>query len=411
MYIEKPIRMRYDDPHVTEIAGYQLAERLGSGGMGDVYKAYNPSLRRLAAVKILHQKDMAERFRNEAYIQSSVSHPNIACLYEYLLSGETPCIIMEYVEGESLDSFLHKHGKLSNGETENIIRQVASALSYLHKKGILHRDVKPQNFKIHATGKVTMLDFGIAKNKYTPKLTQQGFVVGTTEYMSPEQFQQRVEQKSDIWSLGVMTYELLTGYLPFEATNPITLRSKIEKGGFTDPKIMVPELSEKLKSLIDKSLRINPSSRISAAEIESLLSDKEQSEAVKKIKQFPFEFKFDNKILKIAAGAFLLIIAVIFIAKGTKDDDIVPGNNTEKIIAGKADQAAKMQKLTISVSSPSDAVIILPDGSSHTLPYDTTGKEGDKFEFTLEADGYVSRKVSGVEFTTRGYYNYNLEKK
>ena len=145
--------MKYDNAHIKEIAGYHLAERIGSGGMGDVYKAYNQTLNRTAAVKILHQKDMAERFRNEAYIQSSVSHPNIACLYEYLVAGDTPCIIMEYVEGESLDTYLRKKGKLSNDETENILGQIASAIAYLHSKEILHRDIKPQNFKIQAKRK------------------------------------------------------------------------------------------------------------------------------------------------------------------------------------------------------------------------------------------------------------------
>src|SRR5437868_5828253 len=109
--------MRYDNEHIKEVAGYHLAERIGSCGMGDVYKAYNPALNRLAAVKILHQKEMAERFRNEAYIQSSVSHRNIACLYEYLVVGVTPCIIMEYIEGETLDAYLRKRGKLSNIDT------------------------------------------------------------------------------------------------------------------------------------------------------------------------------------------------------------------------------------------------------------------------------------------------------
>ena len=119
--------MRYDSGHITEIAGYRLTVRLGSGGMGDVYKAYNAALNRTAAIKILHQKEMGDRFRNEAYIQSSVTQPNIARLYEYLVTGETACIIMEFVEGDPLDVHLHRKGKLSNEETENIIKQIAAA--------------------------------------------------------------------------------------------------------------------------------------------------------------------------------------------------------------------------------------------------------------------------------------------
>ncbi|HNJ96415.1 MAG TPA: serine/threonine-protein kinase, partial [Ferruginibacter sp.] len=298
--------MSIANPHITDVAGYRLTERIGSGGMGDVYKAYNPSLNRTAAVKILHQKDMAERFRNEAYIQSSVSHPNIACMYEYVVASDTPCIIMEYVEGESLDHYLHRKGKLSNTEAEQVIGQVASALSYLHKRDIVHRDIKPQNFKIQADGKVTMLDFGIAKAKYTPRLTQQGFAVGTTEYMAPEQFQQQVEKGSDIWSLGVLAYELVTGYLPFEANNPITLRAKIEKGAFTNPKIMVPQVSEKMNLIIERSLRTNPSARITAAQIEKLAGGGEFSGAASAIK-LPAQGSLNLKKLLIAGVALLFI--------------------------------------------------------------------------------------------------------
>ena len=181
--------MKSVNTQITEVAGYQLTVRIGAGGMGDVYKAFHYALNRTAAVKILHAKDMADRFKNEAYIQSSVSHPNIARLYNYSIVGETPCIVMEYVEGETLDAYLRSKRKLSAAETESIVAQVASALAYLHGKDILHRDIKPSNFKLQPDGTVKMLDFGISKNKYTPKLTQLGFVVGTTEYMAPEQFE------------------------------------------------------------------------------------------------------------------------------------------------------------------------------------------------------------------------------
>lgn len=401
--------MKYDNAHITEIAGYHLAERIGSGGMGDVYKAYNAALHRTAAVKILHQKDMAERFRNEAYIQASVNHPNIACMYEYLVSGNTPCIIMEYVEGDTLDTYLHKKGKLSNAETENVVRQVASALAYLHKKDIVHRDIKPQNFKIRPDGKVTMLDFGIAKNKYTPKLTQLGFVVGTTEYMAPEQFQQLVEKKSDIWSLGVLTYELITGYLPFEATNPITLRSKIEKGSFTDPRIMVPQVSEKLKSVIEKSLRLNPGSRIAANEIERLLTDVPQPGSFSVVKPKLFKFDLSRKTLLVATTVLLLIIVVIFIANKPEENDIVI-NNEEPAVTEKNPTPVNMEKLIIAVPNAPNAYIVFPDGSTKKLPYEITGKDGENFEFTLQAEGYVSRKIEVPITNRRKSYEYNLEK-
>ena len=388
--------MRYDSGHITELAGYRLTDRIGSGGMGEVYKACNATLNRTAAIKILHQKEMADRFRNEAYIQSSVSHPNIACLYEYLVSGETACIIMEYVEGESLDTFLRKRGKLSNEETENIVKQIAAALSYLHQKEILHRDIKPQNFKIQQNGTVTMLDFGIAKNKYTPKLTQQGFIVGTTEYMAPEQFRQQVEKKSDVWSLGVLTYELLTGYMPFDANNPVTMRAKIEKGEFTKPRIMVPQVSDKLNYVIEKSLQVNTANRISAAEIQSLFTGKtrqRQKPAIDLKNSFNFNFK---KAGIIAAVVFLTGIAIYFAAGPAKNDD--PANSPEKF------------QLTIDVPNTSDAYIVFPNGDRKKLPYAISGNEGENFKFSLQADGYVSREVEVPITSSQRSYEYNLEK-
>src|SRR5574343_1148162 len=106
-----------------------------------------------------------------------------------------------------------------------------------------------------------MLDFGIAKHKYSPRLTQQGFVVGTTEYMAPEQFEQQADKRADLWSLGVMAYELATGYLPFEAGNPVTLRARISKGSFSNPRLFVPELPPVILELIEQCLRINPAQR------------------------------------------------------------------------------------------------------------------------------------------------------
>ena len=406
--------MRYDSGHITEIAGYRLTTRLGSGGMGDVYKAYNATLNRTAAIKILHQKEMGDRFRNEAYIQSSVSHPNIARLYEYLVTGETACIIMEFVEGDPLDVYLHRRGKLSNQETENIVKQIAAALAYLHSKDILHRDIKPQNFKVQPNGIITMLDFGIAKNKYTPKLTQQGYMVGTTEYMAPEQFRQQVEKKSDIWSLGVLAYELITGHMPFGADNVVTMRFKIEKGDYTKPRILIPAVSHKLNTIIEKSLQVNPLSRISAAGVELLLGDK-KTETVPKNKTTPksktttpTQLKVSRKTGMIAVAVVLIIAVAIIMLNGSDEKPSGEGLPGEK--DNTVQQSSEQQKLTIDVPNASNAYIVFPDGSTEKLPYDIRGKEGENFQFTLKADGYESKKIEVPISVGRKSYQYNLEK-
>ena len=403
--------MRYESGHIKEIAGYRLTERIGSGGMGDVYKAHNAALNRTAAIKILHQKEMAERFRNEAYIQSSVSHANIACLYEYLVTGETACIIMEYVEGDSLDVYLHRRGKLSNQETENIVKQIASSLAYLHSKGILHRDIKPQNFKVKADGTVVMLDFGISKNKYTPKLTQQGFIVGTTEYMAPEQFHHQVQQKSDVWSLGVLTYELLTGFMPFDANNPLTMRAKIEKGDFTKPRILVPLVSEKLNKVIEKSLQVNPSNRASATDIEMILNDELPEKTSKPLKlKATLPKGINKKYIGIAAAVLLIIIIAIAVPKGGDVDP--PGPDKPKVEDPVQPELkpVKLQTLTIDVINSRDAFIVFPDGNSKKLPYDINGKEGENFKFTLKAEGFVSQDVEVPITVGRKSYEYSLDK-
>jgi eukaryotic-like serine/threonine-protein kinase len=400
--------MKYDSAHITEIAGYRLAERLGSGGMGDVYKAYNEALNRTAAIKILHQKDMGDRFRSEAYIQSSVNHPNIARLYEYLVTAQTSCIIMEFVEGEPLDVYLHKNGKLSNQKTENIIKQIAEALAYLHSMDILHRDIKPQNFKLQPNGTVTMLDFGIAKNKYTPKLTQQGYMVGTTEYMAPEQFRQQVEKKSDIWSLGVLAYELVTGHMPFAADNAIAMRFKIEKGDYTKPRILLPDISDKLNSIIEKCLQVNTANRLSANTVEILLSDKKTATVANNNTTVPRQLKVNSKTIWIAASIALIIIFALIISAVT---DKTPGG---KGIAGEKDntgqQTSGLKELTIDVTNASNAYIVFPDGNTKKLPYAISGKEGESFEFTLQAEGFESKKIEVPISVGRKSYEYNLEK-
>lgn len=392
---------------VTEVAGYRLAERIGAGGMGEVYKAYNASLNRYAAVKMLYQASLADRFKNEAYIQSSISHPNIARLYEYTTCGNRHCIVMEYVEGETLDALLHRKRKLSNEETEDILQQIVSALAYLHGKEILHRDIKPQNFKLQPDGTVKMLDFGIAKHRYSPKFTQAGFIVGTTEYLAPEQFQQEPVLKSDVWALAVMTYELVTGYTPFEAANPVMQQAKIRRGNFTNPKILVPQISDKLFDIIEKGLRVNPANRISAAAIKSMLG-KRHSTGLYNLPALSTQAK---KIgITAAAG---LVVLFLFFTWLNKPVEIPAGKDHQNqeqeqqpiVVTNK-----KANSIIINTPGISNAELELKDGSRKQLPYTVSGSEGDQFIFTIHAAGYRDKEVQVVLTPRRISYEFNLEK-
>ena len=391
---------------ITEIAGYRLLQLIGTGGMGNVYKAHHAALNREAAVKILHQQNMADRFRNEAYIQSSVSHSNIARLYEYLPLEDKPCIIMEYVHGQTLDNLLQNCGRLSNEQAENIIAQVVAALACLHAKEIVHRDIKPSNFKIQADGTVKMLDFGISKNKYTPRLTQQGYVVGTTQYMAPEQFQQQAEKKSDLWSLGIMAYELLTGYLPFDEHNPVLLREKIIKGEYTDPSVLVPGISAPLNAFIEKSLRVNAVARITAQQAVHLFS--KRPTVIRREKTSTL-FTRQN----ITAAAFVLagfILLLAFINTGQPGADEQPTGNDSTGTQGEKNLADGATTIKINTPSIENASIIFPDGMRQPLPYEITGKRGQNIEFTIRANGYADKKIQVEINDRRSAYEYNLEK-
>lgn len=405
-----------------EVGGYKLQERIGAGGMGEVYKAYNPSLHRLAAIKILHQDHFTERFKNEASIQASINHPNIARLYEFSKIGGRDCIVMEYVEGESLDELLKNRRKLTPREATKIIIQIAAALSYLHKKEIIHRDIKPQNIKIQPDGTVKMLDFGIAKHKLSPKLTQTGFVVGTLEYLSPEQLLQKPELKSDIWSLGVLSYELVTGYLPFESTTIPGLHDKIRKGNFTNPEILVPDIPSNLCNLIDKCLRINPSSRIPANEVQAILGVKDTvtpKNHLERQRKISFDFRkviVENRAWVMLAGGVLLLLIIIsfFWGNGNHDGNEAnsPGNAPTEVKAAGAHVLPSKSSEGVLISTPGidDAFVVLPDGSNKPLPYEIQGKEGDSYDLTIRANGYQDKKVQ-VEITPRRLsYEYNLVK-
>ncbi len=395
--------MGYANGEITEVAGYRLTQKIGSGGMGNVYKAFNPSLNRTAAVKILHEESFAERFKNEAYIQSSISHPNIALLYEYAKCNNSLCIVMEFIEGETLSDLLHRKGKLTSQETENILRQIISALTYLHKKEIIHRDIKPHNFKITADGTVKMLDFGIAKNKYSPKLTQLGFVIGTIEYLAPEQFEQREELKSDIWCLSVMLYELLTGFMPFEATNAAIMRAKIAKGSFTNPKILVPVISDKMATIIDRGLKVNPASRISAAEIGKLLNVNYATGGNTKLNWPSIKIPSKKKLL-IPASAIAALLLIIFMVNRTP---VIPPADPQKEITT---TGIEPEKVSINVRGVNNAILITGDNEKLLLPYTVKGKIGDKFQFTIRADGYEDKKIEVVISSRRNAYDYKLEK-
>jgi len=219
------------------IGDYRLLEFLGAGGMGEVYRAVHTKIGRSAAVKILTAaapgSDFLQRFLNEARVHASLQHPNIATLYDFLEFNGRPCIIMEYVDGQTLVDRIRLQGPLHSAEAWPIFLAIVSAVAYVHDQGIIHRDLKTANIRINSQGVVKLLDFGIAKGMATPDLTQVGNVIGTLTYMPPEQLRgEPASTRSDVWALGIVLYEMLTGRVPFEARTAGELIEKIRTGNY-----------------------------------------------------------------------------------------------------------------------------------------------------------------------------------
>ncbi len=234
--------MRPKDPFIgREILGgqYQVLEKIGTGGMGSVYKASQPAMNRMVAIKILHpklanRKDLTSRFRREARAMSQLSHPNTVKVFVYgeMEDDGSLYIVMEMLEGRNLNQTVRKEGPIPSDRAIPILIQVCGALQEAHDLGIVHRDLKPENIFLARQGGINdfpkVLDFGLAKvteRQMQPGsiiLTQEGMVFGTPEFMSPEQAQGRtLDARSDIYSLAVILYELLTGKLPFTAKTPM----------------------------------------------------------------------------------------------------------------------------------------------------------------------------------------------
>jgi serine/threonine-protein kinase len=245
---------------------YRIVDVIGEGGMGRVYRALQTARNRVVAVKVLTSSDpkAVQRAINEARIQQGLRHPNIVEFYEQVEWDKRPCLVMEYVEGVTLAEQLRQRGAMPVAQALAVFSQIVSAVAYIHDHDIIHRDIKAANIRLTADGRAKLLDFGIAKNDFTPQLTQTGFVVGTVEYLAPEQINSgKADERSDIWALGILLYEMLTGNVPFTAKTFGTLYQQINRASFTLPaELHVPR---NVAKLIARCLKKDPADRFQDA--------------------------------------------------------------------------------------------------------------------------------------------------
>src|SRR3954464_5094967 len=250
---------------------YRLDAQIGTGGMSTVYRAFDTVLERQVAIKLMHREiasdgDQLERFRREARAVAQLNHPHIVTVIDAGEDDNTPYIVFEYVEGETLKDRIRRHGRLPIQEAIAYAIEIppalgaahalglARALGVAHERGIVHRDVKPQNVLVDEEGSAKVTDFGIARTLDQEGLTADGRVLGTTDYVSPEQaLGHAVTGQSDLYSLGIVLFEMLTGDVPFHGDNQVAVAMKHVREDLPDVQLLRPQVSSALAAVVDNA--------------------------------------------------------------------------------------------------------------------------------------------------------------
>jgi serine/threonine protein kinase len=300
---------------------YEIIEELGTGGMGKVYRAFDKKIGEEVAIKLLKpeiaaEKRTVERFRNEIKTARKIRHKNVCGMYDLQEEGKTLFITMEYVRGGDLKSVIRRMEKLTIGKTISIAHQIAEGLGEAHKLGIIHRDLKPHNIMIDKEGNAKIMDFGIARSLEAKGVTGEGVIVGTPEYMSPEQVEgKEVDQRSDIYSLGIILFEMLTGRVPFEGETPFSIANKQKSEPPPDPRKLNPQIPAELDRVILRSLEKAKEKRYQTtgeflADLVAVEEALPTAERVSKTKTSrEITVKFTPKMFFVPGLVFLVLVA------------------------------------------------------------------------------------------------------
>src|SRR5512144_2054880 len=251
-------------PGTTLGGRYRLDERIAGGGMGDVWRGTDEVLGRTVAVKVLlpallEEPGFAERFRGEARTMATINHPGVVDVYDYGSENGTAFLIMEYVEGDALSRTLSRVGRLTPSRTMALVAQAADALHAAHDKGIVHRDVKPGNLLVRPNGTLVLTDFGIARSAMVGQLTAAGSVLGTASYISPEQASGATATPlSDVYALGVVAYQCLSGRRPFEGDNPLEIAMRHVRDA---PPPLPTDTPPAVRQIVERAMAKDPAAR------------------------------------------------------------------------------------------------------------------------------------------------------
>ncbi len=343
---------------------YQIIKTIGEGGMANVYLAYDTILDRNVAVKVLRgdlasDEKFVRRFQREALSASSLSHPNIVEVYDVGEDNGQYYIVMEYIEGKHLKQLLKKRGNLTVTEVIDIMLQITDGIATAHDSYIIHRDIKPQNIMILENGLVKITDFGIAMAMNSAQLTQTNSVMGSVHYLPPEQANGKGSTiQSDIYSMGILMYELLCGHLPYRGDNAVEIALKHLKEPLPSIREYLPNLPQSVENIILKATAKNPKNRYNDAREmnEDLKTAMDDSRINEPRYEYPYpEYEEDNKPIKIK--------------KEPKEDDSVVVKQISK------DEYKKQNKVLIVLGAIFAALIIITTTVVVFLPMITSGKE------------------------------------
>jgi serine/threonine-protein kinase len=316
----------------TVLSGrYRLEAKLGSGGMSTVYLARDQTLDRQVAVKVMHremseQADQLERFRQEARSVAKFSHPNVVSVIDAGEDGGHPYIVFEYVEGETLKQRINRNGALDPQEAIAYAIEIARGLSVAHARNMVHRDIKPQNILIDAEGRAKLTDFGISRQLEQDGMTATGRVLGTTDYVAPEQAMGRkVDPRTDIYSLGVVLYEMLVGQVPFAADSQVGVAMKHVNEELPDVQRRRPDVSAAVALVVERSTAKDPAQRYqqvgemiddlsTALEVEAARAGSTTSEATSVLDAVPPP---KRKLSGRARWSWAAILALLLVAGAT----------------------------------------------------------------------------------------------
>lgn len=405
---------------------YQIIKSIGEGGMANVYLAYDTILERNVAVKVLrgdlaNDEKFVRRFQREALQASSLSHPNIVEVYDVGEDNGEYYIVMEYVEGKHLKGLLKKRGKLTIPEVVDIMIQVTSGLTVAHDSYIIHRDIKPQNIMILDNGLVKLTDFGIALAMNSTQLTQTNSVMGSVHYLPPEGASGKgATLQSDIYSLGILMYELLTGKLPFRGETAVEIALKQLKEPMPSIRKEIPDIPQSIENIILRATAKNPKNRYADAREmhDDLLTclDESRKNEIKISLKYPEIDLDDGKMLKLKNENLTKKESDEIIAKRITQKDINKNQNKSIVILLSIFTGIVVLITSIVVLLPKltkKAQVTVPDVSNMTVVkaiktlqeegFTVSPKQIEKSSTVIDEGKIISTSPSGGTKHKKGY--------